>query len=197
MASFLPQGEGWLPSWLLLVCLSHSLPSKVSKLTTHSGLGCVSRQHDTSLHDHKKHARGLSSISLRNQRPLFKDLRYLDHRVCQHPSLRCLQHIQSPALPTRNWRLRYRMVPFYERVAAIQDGGVGQGSGRANTHFDRKFGLDVQPMELLCCAVAMESASSLVRVVSQSDDGTGLLLQKYHSSGCHFQGASLWLEELI
>lgn len=26
--SFLPQGQGWLPSWLLLVCLSHSLPSK-------------------------------------------------------------------------------------------------------------------------------------------------------------------------
>ena len=31
--SFLPQGQGWLPSWLLLVCRSHSLPSKLGKLT--------------------------------------------------------------------------------------------------------------------------------------------------------------------
>ena len=31
--SFLPQGQGWLPSWLLLVCRSHSLPRKLRKLT--------------------------------------------------------------------------------------------------------------------------------------------------------------------
>lgn len=149
MTSFLPQGEGWLPSWLLLVSFSQSLPSKVHRLT-HSGLRCVYRQHYTSLLDHKEHAPSLSSIRLRHQRPLLKDFRYLDHRVCRHPFLHCLQHIQSPGLPARNLGLRHRIGSFHERVACVQDGGVGQGSGRAHIHFHRKFGLDVQPVGLLC-----------------------------------------------
>lgn len=32
--SFLPQGQGWLPSWLLLVRLPHSLPSKPLKINS-------------------------------------------------------------------------------------------------------------------------------------------------------------------
>ena len=86
------------------------------------------------------------------------------------------------------------MDPFHERVADIQDGGVGQGSGRANPHFDRKFALDVQPVGLLCCAVAMDSASSLTIVASQSDDATALFhfrVQDHRSGGLHFQGASM------
>lgn len=170
--------------------ISLSLPSKSLRLTRNSGLRCVCRQHDSSLHDHKEYARGLSSLRLRNQCPLFKDLRYLDHRVCHHPLLHCLQHIQSPALPARNVGLRYRMESFHERVAAIQDGGVGQGFGRANIHFHRKFGLDVQPVGLLCCSVAMGSALYFVRAVIQSSDGTALIQfiwQEDRSSVCLFQ----------
>lgn len=64
------------------------------------------------------------------------------------------------------------MVSFHERVAALQDGRVGQGSGRANFHLDRKFGLDVLPVGLLCYLVEMGLASAFGGVVSQSTDGT-------------------------
>lgn len=91
------------------------------------------------------------------------------------------------------------MGSFHERVAAVQDGVVGQGSGRANIYIDRNFGLDVQPVGLLCCSVAMGLALTADRVVTQSTDGTALfqfIVQEDHLSGCLLQGVSLRLEEL-
>ena len=116
--SFLPQGEGWLPTWLLLVCLPPpSLPSKLGKLTTSiSGLPHILRQHGPSLPNYKEHARSLRPIRSRNHRPLLQALRYLDHRLCRRPSLRRLQHLQSPGLPARDLGLCDRMGPFHERV---------------------------------------------------------------------------------
>ena len=140
---FYPKAKAGCPHGSYWYAFSNSLPSKDLNLTILSGLLCVCGQHDTSLPDRKKHARGLFTIRLRYQRPLLKNLRYLDHHLCYYPSLRCIQHIQPPALPARNLRLCCRMGSFHERVAVFQDGGVGQGSGRANCHFDRKFGLDV------------------------------------------------------
>ena len=72
------------------------------------------------------------------------------------------------------------MGSFHERVAAIQDSSVGQRSGRAHIHFDRQFGLDVQPMGLLCCSIAMEYASTFHSVASQGIDGTILVHSIMH-----------------
>lgn len=66
------------------------------------------------------------------------------------------------------------MESFRERVAAIQDSSVGQRSGRAHIYFDRKFGLDDQPMGLLCCSIVMEITSTFDRVASQGPNGTTL-----------------------
>ena len=68
-------------------------------------------------------------------------------------------------------RLCCRMGSFHERVACIQDRGVGQGSGRANLHLDWQFGLDVQPVGLLCGSVDRGSTWAFVRLVSQSTFG--------------------------
>ena len=66
------------------------------------------------------------------------------------------------------------MESFRERVAAIQDSSVGQRSSRAYIYFDRKFGLDDQPMGLLCCSIVMEITSTFDRVASQGPNGTTL-----------------------
>lgn len=72
------------------------------------------------------------------------------------------------------------MGSFHERVAAIQDSSVGQRSGRAHIHFDREFGLDAQPMGLLCGSIAMEYACSFHGVASHAIDGTRLLYSIVH-----------------
>ena len=72
------------------------------------------------------------------------------------------------------------MGSFHERVAAIQDSSVGQRSGRAHIYFNREFGLDAQPMGLLCCSIAMEYAFTFHRVASQGIDGTRLFHSIVH-----------------
>ena len=112
MLSLLPQHEGSLPLWLLLVQTSIQRPNPSTD--TQAGLFNIHRQHCSSLLDDPKYPRALHTSRPRDHSSPFENLWRIHARLSCHPSLCCLQHRKPSALPTCRLDIRYSVAPFHE-----------------------------------------------------------------------------------
>lgn len=159
MATILPPRHGYLPLWLLFVCIRIALEMSL-RLLQH--IECVANlqwpdlrdirlQLHSNLHQFESHEAGLLFKAVRSYTAKCTHLRHLDSSIQRRATLCCISYLRAAHISTCLVHVCHCICTFFERVENLSDGCLGGWSCRSNLRFNRNLSVDVDPMELLCC----------------------------------------------
>jgi hypothetical protein len=157
LQAYLPQAEGLLPKWLLLVRPATRLKTP-HMLTKTPGLDNILRQQHPILHNPALHLARLQpdvhgpapeNTRARN-RALEPYIRDLDVPYRHGALLRRVQHQRSRVLSIGHVELCGGLGTLYERVVCVWDDEVGEAVGRAADCCEYEFGVDVLAVGVVC-----------------------------------------------